>query len=221
MLKRLRGVGRRHRAVSLTFVSLSLVVTAAAGVVQEHIDDHGSDALLPRSKEALETTEIVAMLQLPSVLNGQPVYVGSIRVGDNIEWQGVKVFLCAECTGGWRREAFAVGPDERMGPRKISLWHVTYRFGNEMVRAPTVAQLMSADVNTWCYIVNPPCKNDPDGTKFGAAPVPSRWHPTRPINLCRELIRYELMRQVDAGMRRESPLVMGPGGKIWTKSAPM
>eukprot|EP00966_Prymnesium_polylepis_P280044 6470141-Prymnesium_polylepis.1 len=51
MMARLRGVSRRHRAVGLTFVSLALVVMAADGLVQEHIDVHGADALQPKSKE--------------------------------------------------------------------------------------------------------------------------------------------------------------------------
>ena len=38
MLNRLRGVARRHWAVTIRFVSLSLVVQAAQGLVREHIE---------------------------------------------------------------------------------------------------------------------------------------------------------------------------------------
>ena len=51
MLNRLRGVARRHWAVTIRFVSLSLVVQAAKGLVREHIDAHGADSLRRRSKE--------------------------------------------------------------------------------------------------------------------------------------------------------------------------
>ena len=47
MLARLRGVARRHKSVGLSFVSLSMVVMAAEGLVQEQIDAHGVDSLRP------------------------------------------------------------------------------------------------------------------------------------------------------------------------------
>jgi len=47
MLARLRGVARRHKAMGIHFVSLSIVVLAADGLIQEHIDAHGADSLLP------------------------------------------------------------------------------------------------------------------------------------------------------------------------------
>ena len=46
MLARLRGVARRHTALGLKFVSLQLVVVAADGLVQEHVDLYGHDSLL-------------------------------------------------------------------------------------------------------------------------------------------------------------------------------
>ena len=95
-------------------------------------DAEGHEALLPRSKEPFETGEIVAFLTLPSVdASGRPVYVGSIRVGDNLEWQGVKVLICALCTGGWRKEAIALGKDEKPGFREALHWaaHVARGIG--------------------------------------------------------------------------------------------
>lgn len=55
MLAQLRGVARRHKQVKLTFVSFGAVVMAAEGLIQEHIDAHGADSLLQRSKEPFTT----------------------------------------------------------------------------------------------------------------------------------------------------------------------
>ena len=44
-MARLRGVARRHAAVGIIFVSLTLVVMAADGLIQEQIDVHGTDSL--------------------------------------------------------------------------------------------------------------------------------------------------------------------------------
>ena len=46
------------------FLSLSMVVMAAEGLVQEQIDVHGVDSLRPKSKEPLLIAEIEAMLDL-------------------------------------------------------------------------------------------------------------------------------------------------------------
>lgn len=73
--------------------------------------------------------------------------------------------------------------------------------------------------------VNPvPCKNDPDNSKFGGSPVPSRYHSTRPICLVRELAKYEIMRMradpagAASTRRKEAPLVLSPAGRSWSKS---
>ena len=155
------------------FVSLALVVQAAQGLVREHIDAHGADALRRRSKEPLETTEIFALLNLPK---GTLVPHGSslVTVGDNLEWQGVVVFINLYCTGGWRKEAVALGPKEVFGGRKLSLGEVTYRIGGTLYREPTVAILQRLTWGDMCYINPVPCKNDPDNSKFGGSPVPSR-----------------------------------------------
>eukprot|EP00966_Prymnesium_polylepis_P286841 6625522-Prymnesium_polylepis.1 len=67
------------------------------------------------------------------------------------------------------------------------------------------------------YVIPCPCKNDPTGTRFGNAPVPSRYHPTRPINLAREMLRYEVLRNTEALDRAREPMILGPGGQMWTK----
>jgi hypothetical protein len=223
MLNRLRGVSRRHWAVTIRFVSLSLVVQAAQGLVREHIDAHGADSLRRRSKEPFDTAEIVAILNLPT---GTHVAHGSsvVTVGDNLEWQGVVVFINLYCTGGWRKEAIALGPKESFGGRKLSLGEVTYRIGGVLHREPTVQQLLSITWNDMCYINPVPCKNDPDNSKFGSSPVPSRYHATQPICLVRELAKYEIMRMradpigTAAARRKDLPLVLSPSGRSWSKA---
>lgn len=64
-----------------------------------------------------------------------------------------------------------------------------------------------------------PCKNGLKGIKYGNSPVPSAYHPTRPINLAREAARYEVMRAAPEALRRQSPLVLGPGSRSWGKVA--
>ena len=220
MLSRLRGVARRHWAVSIRFVSLSIVVQAAQGLVREHIDAHGADALRRRSKEPFETHEVLALLNLP---RGTVVGHG-IVVGDNIDWQGVVVFIVLYLTGGWRKEAIALGPKEVFGGRKLSLGEVTYRLGGVLHRGPTAAMLLAITWGDMCYVNPVPCKNDPDNSKFGGSPVPSRFHATRPICLVRELAKYEVMRmradpQAYATTRRKQmPLVLSPAGRSWHKA---
>ena len=220
MLQRLRGVARRHKSVGLTFVSLSMVVMAAEGLIQAQIDTHGADSLLPKSKEPLTFGEISAMLLLPegtAIGNG----ADAITVGDiNLEWQGVRTWIALLCTGGFRKEAVALGPEECAGPRKLTLLHsITYRRDGVVHRAPTLALLLTlAALGTVVYITPCPCKNDPKGDKFGNSPVPSAWHPTRTICFAREIIRYELMRRVAAGDRRTAPLILGPRATSWSKA---
>jgi hypothetical protein len=75
-----------------------------------------------------------------------------------------------------------------------------------------------------CYVNPVPCKNDPDNSKFGGSPVPSRFHATQPICLVRELAKYEIMRMranpVGASQtrRKDLPLVLSPAGRSWSKA---
>ena len=219
MLARLRGVARRHKSLGLKFVSLSMVVMAAEGLVQEHIDAHGADSLLPRSKEPLTVVEIEAMLDLPE---GTTIVFagGSVAVGDNLEWQGVRVWISLYCVGGFRKEAVAIGRGEVFGFRKLSLANLTYVAEGVVYRAPPPHQLRDMRrVGTAVYITPSPCKNDTTGKKYGNSPIPSPWHPTRKICFAREIIEYELMRGVAAEQRRAAPLVLGPNGASWTKAA--
>lgn len=212
MLARLRGVARKHRAIGLSFVSLATVVSAAAGLVQEHIDVHGADSLLPKSKEPFTHGEIDAMLALPD-----GVIVAGVVVGDNLPWQGIRTLICLFCTMGCRKEAVALGPGERMGPPKLSLWHLTWRLGGVILRSPILAQLRAITWGNTTHITPCPCKNDPTGLKFGNSPVPSAWHPTRRVCFSREMARYEVMRRVSEAQRRSAPLILDSSGGCWTK----
>ena len=42
-------------------------------------------------------------------------------MSDNIEWQGVRVWITLFCVGGFHKEAVALGPDEKSA-------HVSYRW---------------------------------------------------------------------------------------------
>lgn len=216
MLARLRGVARRHVAMGLKFVNISLVVAAADGLINQHIDTHGLEGVLPHSTEAMQTAEIMAILRLPTGTR-----VGPFVVGDNIEWQGVVVMICLFATMGCRMEAIALGSGEAMLiGRKLHLWHLTYRVPpGELVRAPSVAQLLAATWGFIAYITPCACKNDPKGDKYVNSVVPSKWHPTRPICFAREVVKYELMRAVRPERRRCEPLVLGPSGRPWAKAA--
>jgi hypothetical protein len=106
MLARLRGVARRHKAMGLQFVSLTTVVMAADGMVQEYIDVLGADSQMPKSKEPFHTSELLAMLALPA---GTRVAWGggSVVVGPGIEWQGVRVFIALFATMGKKNSTHA------------------------------------------------------------------------------------------------------------------
>ena len=116
-------------------------------------------------------------------------------MGDNLEWQGVRVSIAVFATGGFRLEAIGIGDGEEMGMRKLTLHHVAYKMLNVVVREPTLPQLRAGRVvGTASYLTPCPCKNDQKGDKFTNNPVVSEYHPTRHINLCRELLSYEIMR---------------------------
>jgi hypothetical protein len=95
--------------------------------------------------------------------------------------------------------------------------HLPHRGGasaqpNRVTAAGDARLARRADV---VYITSCPCKNDPTGAKFGNHPVPSTYHSARFINLARELVRYELARQIDAGQRHRAPLILSPRGACW------
>jgi len=219
MLARLRGVARRHWAVGIRFVSLAAVVLAADGLIQEHIDAHGYESLQSKPKEPFTTTEIIAMLQLPP---GTVIH-GDLVVGDNLEWQGMVVLICLNATGGFRKEAVALGKDEKIGARKLKLSDIVYRFSGVITKEPTVEMLRTMRDGDMAWILPVCCKNDPTNKKFGGTPVPSRYHSTRPICFAREVAKYEIMRrwtQEANGIvepRSRQLLIVGPGREPWTK----
>eukprot|EP00965_Chrysotila_dentata_P063843 2115730-Pleurochrysis_carterae.AAC.2 len=213
MLAQLRGVARRHKAMGLTFVLLSAPMQATDGLVQQHIAAHGADALLPKSKEPLTRAKIVALFSFP-----HGTVVGGILVCDNLAWQGVRVWVALFATGGFRKEAVALGPGETLDAFKLTLADVVYTITAGVTTcAPSIEQLLAAGPGTTAYVLPCCCKNDPTDKKFCGHPVPSKWNADRPIHLCRELIKYKLMRRVAAAARRGESLVLGPSGGMWTK----
>ena len=179
MLARLRGAARRHKAMGIEFVSLSLVVLAADGLIQEHIDTHGADSLLPKSKKTFDTWENVGML---SVSPGTRICsaAGMIEVGDNIAWQGIVVWITLFCTMGCRKEAIALRTGEVFNAQKLSLFYISYRYRGMLHRSLSREQLNSFSVGDIVYITPCPCKNDRTGLKYGNSPVPAAWHPVVP-----------------------------------------
>ena len=59
---------------------------------------------------------------------GTVVY--GVTVGENLEWQGVVVWINLLCTGGWRKEAIGIEPGEVFGPRKLRLSSALYLLSN-------------------------------------------------------------------------------------------
>ena len=58
-------------------------------------------------------------------------------VGNNVEWQGVRVFVTLYATMGCRKEAIVLGKGEVPGPRKLMLKAVVYRFDVAVVTHPS------------------------------------------------------------------------------------
>ncbi|KAL3902373.1 MAG: hypothetical protein SGPRY_012092, partial [Prymnesium sp.] len=209
----LRG---RHRVpqASLPYPkTYATVVMAADRLVQEHIDSYGVDSLLTRSEEPFTTEELIALLKLP-----YGTRAGHLVLRDNLEWQGVQVMIALYCT---------MGPFKKPSPltRARRSGRASYLYGTSpggcsaccSERLHTVHNLMAIALGDMLYVTLCPCKSDPTGTKHGNSPVPSACHPTRPINLAWEAACYEIIRQMPPAERKRAPLVLGPGGKSWSK----
>lgn len=52
--------------------------------------------------------------------------VGHLVVGENLEWQGVRVMITRLGTMGPRKEAIALDTGELFGARKLSMWHTSF-----------------------------------------------------------------------------------------------
>lgn len=186
---------------------------AADRLVQEHIDSYGVDSLLTRSEEPFTTEELIALLKLP-----YGTRAGHLVLRDNLEWQGVQVMIALYCT---------MGPFKKPSPltRARRSGRASYLYGTSpggcsaccSERLHTVHNLMAIALGDMLYVTLCPCKSDPTGTKHGNSPVPSACHPTRPINLAWEAACYEIIRQMPPAERKRAPLVLGPGGKSWSK----
>ena len=115
--------------------------------------------------------EIEAMLDLQ---DGTVIAFGGGRVvvGENIEWQGVRVWISLFCVGGFRKEAVALGVGEKFGARKLSLASLIYFAMGIIHRAPPIDVLRAIQrLGTMVYIIPCPCKNDTTGEKYGNSPV--------------------------------------------------
>lgn len=212
-MARLRGVVRYHRRAHLRFVDLSFVTTACKGIIRLLVKKYGPEVVAVRRKEPLEPWMIERWLALPDGTR-----VGPYVVGDNLPWLGVRVFITFECTSGCRKDDIAIDVGEVWSMDDLSLRFVHYRFNRVYYDIPTLDLLRSANTDTYSLITPPPGKSDFDGSRWGASPICSRWHPTDPINLARELVRYELARKrFTAPSRKLAPLLLNPSGECWRK----
>ena len=102
----------------------------------------------------------------------------------------------------------------------LSLRFVHYRFEGILYEIPTLELLLAANIRTYVLVTPPPSKADFDGSRWGASPICSRWHPTAPINLARELVRYEIARKLLTPQARKlAPLLLNERGVCWRKPA--
>ena len=62
-------------------------------------------------------------------------------------------------------------------------------------------------------------KADPTGSRYGASPICSKYHPTETVNFAREMVEYELMRNLWLPEERElAPLLLNKSNKCWRKA---
>ena len=215
MLARLRGVVRHHRRSHLRFVDLTFVNDACKGVIRLLVAEHGPEVVEVHRKEPIQPWMLIAWLSLPDGTR-----VGPYTVGDNLEWLGVRVFITLAATSGFRKADMALDPGTIFGMAHLSLRFVAYRFDGVDYATPTITLLIAVNLNTFSFVRPPPSKADFDGSRYGQSPICSRYHPTAPVNLCRELVRYELKRGLlSPSERRLAPLLLDHRGACWRKQA--
>ena len=214
-MARLRGVVRYHRRASIRFVDLSFVTSACKGIIRLLVKAHGPEVVAVRRKEPLQPWMLERWLALP-----HGTRIGPYVVGNNLPWLGVRVFITLEATSGFRKDDIALNPGVVFGMSDLSLRFVHYRFAGVFYETPTLELLLAADIYTYVLITPPPSKADFDGSRWGASPICSRWHPTAPINLARELVRYEIARRLFTPQARKlAPLLLNERGLCWRKPA--
>ena len=130
----------------------------------------------------------------------------------------MRVFVTLSATSGFRKADMALDPKVPFTMAHLSLRFVGYRFEGTDYACPTLALLLAPNARTFSFVRPPPSKADFDGSRYGQSPICSRYHPTAPINLCRELLRYELARGLFAPeQRRLAPLLLNANGVCWRK----
>eukprot|EP00965_Chrysotila_dentata_P117575 3884800-Pleurochrysis_carterae.AAC.1 len=73
------------------------------------------------------------MLSLP-----HGTVVDGVVAGESFAWQGVRVLIALFATGGFRKEAVALGPGEQLDAFKLTLADAVYSFAGIATRAPSV-----------------------------------------------------------------------------------
>ena len=206
---------RHHRRAHLRFVDLAFVNDACKGVIRLLVAEHGPEVVEVHRKEPIQPWMLHAWLSLPDGAR-----VGPYIVGDNLPWLGVRVFIALAATSGFRKADMALDPKIAFSMMHLSLRFVGYRFDGVDYACPTLALLLAVNMCTYCFVRPPPSKADFDGSRYGQSPICSRYHPTAPVNLCRELVRYEIARGLlTPEERRLAPLLLNAKGACWRKQA--
>ena len=221
MMSRLFGVARRHKQLQCNFVSLSLVSEVCKGVVQEYIDEMGADWIAEKRKEPVTNEMLRAWLGLAAGLR-----IGAFTVGRNLAWQGIRVFLTLCAASGFRCSDVALESGLAFnGNRHLSMSDVRWEVdGTRVTELPAeLLATLAAGLHTACVvfvlITAPPSKADADGTRWRASPISVQYDSTAPINLVREMARYEEMRQLSATTRRAAPVLVDEHGRPWRRAA--
>ena len=217
MLARLRGVAREHRKRGLRFVDLRLVVDACKGILRILVAEHGPEVAEVKRKEPLQPWMLRRWLALPI-----GTIVGAYRVGPSLAWKGIRVFITLMACSGFRKADVALDNDVKFGRAHLSLRFVFYRIDGVFYATPTRALLervLQGLVECIACVRPPPSKADPTGSRYGASPICSKYHPSEPVNFARELIEYELMRNLWSPEERElAPLLLDRSNKCWRKA---
>ena len=200
-------MAREHRKRGLKFVDLNLVVDACKGIMRILVAEHGPEVAEVKRKEPLQPWMMRRWLALPPGTK-----VGEYTVGKSLAWQGVRTFIALEACSGFRKADVALDNDVKFGRAHLSLRYVFYRLDGVFVKTPTRAQLLEVRAGRVACVVcvrPPPSKADPDGSKWGSSPICSKYDPSDPLNFAREMVEYELMRNVWEPQKRElAPLLL-------------
>ena len=110
----------------------------------------------------------------------------------------------------------------RISRAHLSLRFVFYRVSGVFYATPTreiLEMVVKGLVECIVCIRPPPSKADPTGSRYGASPICSKYHPTDAVNFAREMVEYELMRYLWLPEERElAPLLLNKSNKCWRKA---